>query len=208
MVAYYPFRSLGGSCILIASLVIVGWLSGCAPNNQPPLLDIDGDTYRTAAIGNQLWMLDNLRSTVDQAGGPISYTYPNDDSVNGTAFGLLYDHPTALTVCPSGWHLPSNADWLALIAAFDQNDAAYFKDPGYWGSTTSVNLNVFDARPAGYGHAAPNDNLFGKRAIFWSSATDGDDFAWGFMLAHDADSLRYASQHAHYGFSVRCVQSN
>ena len=89
----------------------------------------DGNVYSFVTIGDQVWMSENLKylpSVVDRA------TYSNTDpyyyvyGYNGTdvpaakatdnykTYGVLYNWPAAIDACPSGWHLPSDAEWTQL----------------------------------------------------------------------------------------------
>jgi uncharacterized protein (TIGR02145 family) len=68
----------------------------------------DGQTYNIVQIGNQTWFAENLNYATGN-----SWCYDNNDS-NCNIYGRLYDWQTALTACPSGWHLPSDAEWTVL----------------------------------------------------------------------------------------------
>lgn len=102
--------------------------------------DYDLNTYNTVQIGNQCWMKENLRTTKYADGTPISqgnsssttvayWYYPNNSSSNKNTYGLLYNwkavmrnstssaaNPSGVQgICPAGWHVPSDAEWLQLL---------------------------------------------------------------------------------------------
>lgn len=101
--------------------------------NQYPqqVSDIEGNVYKTVKIGTQLWMAENLKTTKYANGTSIpnvtdhtewsnlttdAYcTYENTTSFGNTD-GKLYNWLVTFTsnVCPTGWHLPSIAEWHDL----------------------------------------------------------------------------------------------
>jgi len=101
--------------------------------------DYDGNVYHTVVLGNQCWMKENLRVTHFADGRSLKlgtavseterlYYYPNNDQTNVSKYGLLYSWFTAMDgvkatednpskvqgICPAGWHLPSNFEWMGL----------------------------------------------------------------------------------------------
>lgn len=89
----------------------------------------DGRMYGTVTIGQQTWMTDNLAylprvCRADDAGcGIWVYGYDGIDVATAASsptyrdHGALYDWHTAKEVCPSGWHLPTDAEWQQLEVA-------------------------------------------------------------------------------------------
>ncbi len=69
----------------------------------------DGKVYKTVQIGSQLWMAENLNYTIGNSG------CVDNNTANCDTYGRLYDWSTATNVCPSGWHLPSNAEITTLV---------------------------------------------------------------------------------------------
>ncbi|MBR4535522.1 MAG: hypothetical protein IKO62_02560 [Bacteroidales bacterium] len=101
--------------------------------------DVDGNIYHTVKIGNQCWMRENMKTTrfsdgtaIQQGAGVSSvnayWYYPNGNSANKEAYGLLYNWPAVMNsaassdanpsgvqgLCPKGWHVPSTAEWTQL----------------------------------------------------------------------------------------------
>lgn len=197
--------------------------------------DIDGNVYNTVKIGNQWWMAENLKVTKYADGTTIPLVTDNTawSDLNyydkaycyfdAGIYGNLYTWAAASGgtssetnpsgqqgICPTGWHLPSGAEWMELRDYLGGETAAggKLKETGftYWASpnTNATNETGFTARPAGWRNSADGSiNDIGSNTIWWSSSyTTGQ--CW--YLQYDSGSLFNAEYYDGYGLSVRCVQ--
>ncbi|KUK50166.1 MAG: Putative lipoprotein [Parcubacteria bacterium 33_209] len=71
---------------------------------------IQGAIYPIVAIGNQCWMAKNLNIVTGS-----SWCYDNNSS-NCATYGRLYTWYAATSVCGSGWHLPSKAEYNTMLS--------------------------------------------------------------------------------------------
>jgi len=130
----------------------------------------DGKTYKTVKIGKQTWMAENLKY---EASGSKCYY---NDPVNAQEYGRLYDWETAKKSCPSGWHLPSAAEWQELIdfAGGDEIAGKKLKAASGWADKGNGDDTFgFAALPAGsYGYSGRFYGM-GNVSYGWSSTENG-----------------------------------
>ncbi len=167
----------------------------------------DGQTYKTVTIGTQTWMAENLNYETAN-----SYCY-NDNSANCTKYGRLYTWGAAKTACPSGWHLPTSAEFETLFTAVGGSSTAgtKLKSTSAWNNSgNGTDAFGFSALPAG-GRDGYEDYYYeGYYADFWSSTEDstedGSDCAYFMRLYYSYDYADLNNNYKFYGFSVRCLK--
>ena len=187
----------------------------------------DGNLYSYRTYGSQVWMTKNmayLPSVVGPGTGSNStayyYVYGYDGSDVATAkatdnystYGVLYNWTAAQSACPSGWHLPSDAEWTTFTDDLGGASVAggKLKEAGtaHWNSpnTGATNESGFTALPGGYRR---NDGIFyfiGSNGYWWSSTDHNTSSAWYRNLCNSySDVFRYTST-KDIGFSVRCLR--
>lgn len=190
--------------------------------------DIEGRVYHTVVVGEQEWMMENLRllhlgdgQPLPLAGDAAAWTgadaaaavYDNMEA-HREAFGLLYNwhavsHGAGL--CPAGWRLPDAHDWQnlfdALLTQYGGALGGLLMSALWWDPLPAgvSNAGGFSALPAGMRHGA--DGRFeGMRSLAaWWSAGDPGKQAQGVVLPWDGDPV-FVSMDAAAGLSVRCMR--
>jgi uncharacterized protein (TIGR02145 family) len=124
----------------------------------------------------------------------------------------LYDFETAKTVCPSDWHLPSDAEWTTLIDNLGGESIAGGKMKATSGWATpnkgANNKSKLGVMPAGF-HSCDEDSFidFGKAARFWSSTADSTFGAWGREIYYKGGEIYRNSYSSSCGYSARCIKN-
>jgi uncharacterized protein (TIGR02145 family) len=191
------------------------------------MTDQDGNIYKTIRIGTQVWMAENLRTTKYNDGTSIPYVTDNNIwaalttpaycwyNNNESSYGALYNWYTVNTgkLAPSGWHVPSNAEWLTLVTYLGGASVAggKLKETGFthWHSpnTGADNSSGFTALPGSSRVGSDGSfNIPGEAGIWWCSLGYSDSEAWFFSLYHVYSFTNIFNYSKCYGFSVRCVK--
>jgi uncharacterized protein (TIGR02145 family) len=195
-----------------------------------PLTDIDGNTYNTITIGNQVWMQENLRVTTLndgtgialvedndtwlQTGDPGYSWYDNDEATHGNTYGAFYNWYAVNTgmLCPDGWHVATDVEWTALTDYLGGEGVAggKLKEAGteHWDSpnTGATNESGFTARPGGYRSNGGQFYSAGGRGSWYTSTAKDATYVWRRdMNSNDAAVDRW-DNNKNFGLSVRCMK--
>jgi uncharacterized protein (TIGR02145 family) len=201
----------------------------------------DGNHYNVVKIGNQIWMAENLAylpSVVHPGVGsqttPKYYVYGYNGTdvsaakatANYATYSVLYNWPAAMAgsasstanpsgvqgVCPTGWHLPSDAEWTQLTDYLGGESVAggKLKETGttHWSSpnTGATNETGFTALPGGQ---RGDNGTFSNFVItgYWWSATEYNTLnAWNRYMSFYYSIVTSFYNSKELGLSVRCVR--
>lgn len=201
----------------------------------------DGNHYKVIKIGNQIWMAENLKylpSVVGPGTGsnttPYYYLYDYNGTEVGAAkstsnyatYGVLYNWPAAMGgslsgssnpnkvqgVCPTGWHLPSDAEWIELIDFLGGVDVAggKLKETGttHWLSPNvdATNETGFTALPGGIRHFEGYFLNLGCVGNWWTTTEESETSAWCRIIVMDTGHAGEWYEPKEIGASVRCVK--
>ena len=216
-------------------------------------VDVQGNYYSTVQIGNQCWMKENLRTTKYADGtsitiGGVSSTDPRyyDNSSHPLPLetrGYLYNwaavmhgassssaNPSGVQgICPSGWHVPSDAEWTEMEATQTSmnvtgencrgDHAGRLAGEGWnsssvAGATGNANYSYHNA--SGFSAVPVGNIMFGNEFLgageesdFWTT-TDYpyaySDAISRYLTYNDAKVCQGSGDRA-IGCSVRCVRN-
>jgi uncharacterized protein (TIGR02145 family) len=171
-----------------------------APAAKPP--EPAGENIKSVKIGTQIWMAENLNI---ETGNSKCY---GDDPANCKKYGRLYDWETATKVCPSGWHLPSKAEWDKLIevAGGEGNADKHLKAKSGWEDDGEGDDKFgFAALPGGYGGS--NNANAGHFGYWWTSTKyDNNHPYYLFIYSFEEEDYNYGYEDKSMLYSVRCIK--
>lgn len=189
------------------------------PCPDEPYFTYHGQTYNTVLIGNQCWMKENLNYETEN-----SVCYDNNQS-NCDIYGRLYNWNTIMNgeassnsvpsgvqgICPNGWHVPSDAEWILLFNQLGGEEIAggKLKEGGtsHWHSpnTGATNESGFTALPSGKRTVSGGFSSIGEMVWFWTSSQTGKS-AWTPALGYNSGSVNHGYSTNNFGLSLRCVK--
>ena len=203
----------------------------------------DGQSYATVQIGGQCWMADNLNvgtminGNSNQSDNNIleKYCFDNNSANCATYGGLYYwsemmQYSTTEStqgICPTGWHLPSDNEWMTLEESLGMCSGTGTACSGAsgWrgineGSKMAGNATLWDSGPlvndSGFGTShldiIPAGYIYDKvfhyisgGTYMWSSTENGN-FAWYRDLGYGYKAVDRNYVKKKHGFVVRCVK--
>jgi uncharacterized protein (TIGR02145 family) len=115
-------------------------------------------------------------------------------------------------VCPTSWHIPTDAEWTTLTTYLGGELVAggKLKETGttHWTTpnTGATNETGFTALPGGYRGYYGAYGYFGGYGSWWSSPEIFTTYAWGRTMYYYGTGIYRGYFDKQYGFSVRCVR--
>jgi uncharacterized protein (TIGR02145 family) len=194
-------------------------------------IDGDGNHYGVVTIGEQVWMTENLKTTKDADGNDITRYCYNNNSDYCNWYGGLYTWHTAMNgrgssnsnpsgvqgICPTGWHVPSDAERSILstylgghmLAGKKMKSTRKFPDAHpRWSSKTLNNTNEsgWSGLPGGYYDSDDYFSKFSYYGYWWSSTEWSLYIAGGYSLTYNYAFIDIGMFLKSHGFSIRCLR--
>ncbi len=202
--------------------------------------DYEQREYTVVEIADKVWMAENINSTIFSDGqiikqvgsdntwqqlSTIAYCdYENSTNLSED-YGKLYNWYAVNYsggICPQGWHVATDADWLELenylgistteinsIGWRSDSDACLLKESGilHWLSDPGeyTNLTGFSALPSGIRDLTGTFRYRNKYTAWWTATESNQQNAWCRALRTDSCDIYREDGKKTLGLSVRCV---
>jgi uncharacterized protein (TIGR02145 family) len=184
-------------------------------------------TRSLVEIGGQCWARYNsdvvnsndkpaLNDGIDRGSSDYYSSAAGEPAANE---GLLYQWSAAMNgstaeraqgVCPSGWHIPSDCEWMFLentlgMTVSDQVNLGARSSGNVGSKLKSGGASGFSGLLSGYGNYAPTFTSRGSGGYFWSSSVTGSNAFNRNLNSSNTYVNRNANNKAN-SFSVRCLK--
>lgn len=193
-------------------------------------------------ICTQVWATQNLDVTTYSDGTVIpqvtdptqwanlttgAWCYYNNDPAYGAVYGKLYNWYAAAGIydaaslanpalrkklAPTGWHVPTDAEWTTLTTCLGGETIAggKMKETGtaHWQipNQDATNSSGFTGLPGGFRYSSGSFSLIGFNGYWWSSSEYDTAYAWlRYLYYYDGVAYRNSFNKGS-GFSVRCLR--
>jgi|GEM_PF-1420682 len=197
--------------------------------NPSTVFDINGNQYNYRAIGEQFWMVENLKTTKFNDGSDIplitnnsewnnlstpAYCWAkNDEATYKNPYGALYNWYTVKSekICPLGWHVPSDEEWKILTYYVGGTSVA-------GGNLKEIGFSHWESPNEGasddYGFAGLPGGFRGSsffdvevHGYWWSSTlSETEGRSWIRELSYHLELIQILKHPNSHGLSIRCIR--
>jgi uncharacterized protein (TIGR02145 family) len=218
--------------IWFCPLIVMGFiliLANSCKKDPPYMTDQDGNVYTSVTIGTQTWMVENLKTTKYNNGTDIplaaesttwavlttpGYCWYDNDIANKATYGAIYNWYAVNTgkLCPTGWHVPSDAEFTTLQTYLGGESVAggKLKETGtahwYTPNTDATNESDFTALPGGVRMYDGRFEYIKEIGYLNSSTEEMIGYCWVYSLYSNSGSFNRMPGVEVGGFSVRCLK--
>lgn len=225
----YNIINKSATIIILSVLLLSASQYNIFAQSAGTVTDQENNKYRIVKIGDQIWMTENLKSTRLNDGTAIAnitgiaewaalstpgYCWYKNDTAYKNVYGALYNAYAVNTnkLCPAGWHVSTNEDWLKLESWLGGEKIAggKLKDTGtlHWSEPNSGATNEiqFNALPGGSRYTNGLFLTIKNMGYWWSPGETNTFNNWYRSIYYRDIAITRNFIDSTNGFSVRCVK--
>ena len=175
--------------------------------------DIRGEVGKSEYYYTHIGDLDWFRNNLAWTGAGLAY---ENADITSYPLGRYYTWDEAMTACPEGWRLPTDAEWAALgTVAGPLMCNAYLNSQRmweYWPDVPRTNETGLAVIPAGYALPAITTPAYKRLydfAAFWTATESADDSrmaAYRYIHVEENEVRSAYAEKGSLALSVRCVR--
>ena len=148
-----------------------------------------------------------------------------DENWSLIEYGRLYNGycvEDGRSLCPSGWHVPSDGEWMTMEMALGMSEAEANNqgwrgtdqgtqmktEYGYFENGNGTNLSGFRGLPGACRGSSFNNA--GRSGYWWSSTMSESNIthAWVRIISFPVSTVLRSEYALTFGYSVRCIQDS
>ena len=142
-----------------------------------------------------------------------AWCYYDGNAANNAIYGKLYNWYVVADprgVCPTGFHVAADSDFIALedavggpavASGFLKSTSSLWMSPNY----EATNSSGFSALPGGYRGNFGGFHNVGTYAYFWGSTQPDTSSAWVYILGYNAPEFWRDTIPKEFAYSIRCI---
>jgi uncharacterized protein (TIGR02145 family) len=186
---------------------------------QDSISDFEGNKYFIKTIGTQTWTIDNLKSTKLNDGTTIpvcddatwaTLTTPglgwqNNDTSNKSLGGYYnWFAVNTLKLCPTGWHVPSAAEWTTLADQYGGLGVCtpFLQTAGGGTNSSGFSILLLGARSYNTGSWQYIDVI----SRFWASDENSTDYGTEIGTYNNSTNMTISGWYKNNGHNIRCIK--
>jgi uncharacterized protein (TIGR02145 family) len=181
---------------------VVTYGKGVSNIDPTKFIDVDGKVYDLVDINGTIWFKQNYsRDTAN------SWVY-QDNPTKEADFGRLYTYAQAVANCPSGFHLPTLTEFIALenFLGGNVNAGYHLKSTLPEWTNPGDDLVGFFARPSSYRQNTNSSYGAGNQSYYWTSTTQPGNLIIVFYTEIGNSLTNSEYDQTTFSFSVRYVK--
>jgi uncharacterized protein (TIGR02145 family) len=162
-------------------------------------------------VSNATW------AAATAAGVTRYWSIVNNNSGNTQLHGLVYNFfsvtgstATAspnVTLCPSGWRIPSDADFTTLKTFLGATAASQLKSTTLFSPVNGTNTAGFNGLPSGIREDTGGFRDFGSLGFWWSTSVSGNNAISWYLRNNDNTTFTQNNFGFRVGCVVRCIKN-